>query len=180
MRWFPFHEYQDLYVKNLERKTKLIIALGLIAVLTNTLVAVGIITYLKTPQVTLNGSLYFNDSGEHHGGFEMAMQWNITLILKGNFGHLVVTPEPDYSCNDVLLKWIYSVGGFLISEQNITVTIDGHPVLLGFVENDTIWHRYDNHYISSTPDLSPTIFPGFLSHYYVELRLAPIAQLKRE
>jgi len=158
----------------MERKTKLITTLVVIAVFTTSLVAAGLIIYLNTPSLTVNGSLYFNDSGEHHGGFEMAMQWNITLILKENFGQLVVTPEPGYSCNDVLLKWSYSIGGFHMSEQNITLTIDGHPVVLEFVENDTIWNRYDDHYISSTPDLSPTIFPGFISHYYVELRLAPM------
>jgi hypothetical protein len=156
----------------MERKTKVIISVVIISLFATSLVVTGVIIYNNTPSLTLNGSLYFNDSGEHHGGFEMAMQWNITLVVKGIFGHFVVTPEPGYSCNDVLLKWSYAISGLQISEENITMAIDGHPVVLEFVENDTIWNRYDDHYISSTPDLSPTIFPGFLSHYYVELRLA--------
>ncbi len=157
----------------MQRKGKLIVTITLVAVVTTSLFAAGLITFVNRPDLVLTGTLYFNDSGEHHGGFEMAMQWNITLLLKENFGQLVVTPEPGYSCNDVLLKWSYAIVGFQVSEQNITLTIDGHPVVLEYVHNDTIWNRYHHQYIGATPNLSPTIFPGFLSHYYVELRLAP-------
>lgn len=158
----------------MERRTKILVGLASIVVFATSLVAAGTFIYVNQPSLIMTGSLYFNDSGEHHGGFEMAMQWNVTLSIKGGFGQLVVTPEPGYMCNDVLQKWGYSIVGFQISEQNITMAIDGHSVVLEFVENDTIWNRYYNQYISATPDLSPTIFPGFLSHYYVELRLAQI------
>lgn len=158
----------------MQRKSKLIVTVVLVAVVTTSILAVGLISYMNQPSLILTGTLYFNDSGDHHGGFEMAMQWNITLFLKEDLGRLIVTPEPGYMCNDVLLKWSYSIVGFQMSEQNIVMAIDGHSVVLEFVENETIWNRYHNHYISATPDLSPTIFPGFLSHYYVELRLAQI------
>jgi hypothetical protein len=156
------------------QRKKLIVTVVLVAVVTTSLVAIGLISYMNQPSLTLTGTLYFNDSGEHHGGFEMAMQWNITLFLKAGLGQLVVTPEPGYMCNDVLQKWSYSIVGFQMSEQNIVMAIDGYSVVLEFVENDTIWNRYHDHYISATPDLPTTIFPGFLSHYYVELRLAQI------
>jgi hypothetical protein len=158
-------------VLTMQRKSKLIVTIVFVAIVTTSLIAAGSIFYLSQPNLTLTGSLHFNDSGDHHGGFEMAMQWNVTLFLKDGVGQLVVTPEPGYMCNDVLLKWSYTIVGFQISEQNIVMAIDGHSVLLQFVENDTIWNTYHNHYICSTPDLAPTIFPGFLSHYYVELRL---------
>ena len=158
----------------MQRKSKLIVTVVLVAVVTTSLLSVGLISYINQPSLILTGTLYFNDSGDHHGGFEMAMQWNITLFLKEGLGQLIVTPEPDYMCNDVLLKWSYSIVGFQMSEQNIVMAIDGHSVVLEFVENETIWNRYHNQYISATPDLSPTIFPGFLSHYYVEFRLAQI------
>ena len=161
----------------MKKRTKELVGLALIAVFVICLVTTGTFIYVNQPDLILTGSLYFNDSGEHHGGFEMAMQWNITLFLRESSGHLLVTPEPGYSCNDVLLKFSYTIGAFKFSEQNISLSIDGHPVLLEFVVNDTIWNRYHNQYISSTPDFSPTIFPGFLSHFYVELRLArpPVA-----
>ncbi|MFX1492329.1 MAG: hypothetical protein ACFFBU_08710 [Promethearchaeota archaeon] len=156
----------------METKTKLIVTVTLVAVIAISLITVGIITYVNQPSLTLAGSLYFNDSGEHHGGFESAMQWNVTLNVKAGFGLLVVTPEPGYMNNDRLQKWSYQISGFQISEEQIVMAIDGHQVVLEFVENDTIWNTYDNHYISATPDISPTIFPGFISHYYVELRLS--------
>ncbi|MFW9934787.1 MAG: hypothetical protein ACFFDU_04540 [Candidatus Thorarchaeota archaeon] len=158
----------------MERRTKILVGLVSIVVFITGLIAAGSLIYVNQPSLIMTGTLYFNDSGEHHGGFEMAMQWNVTLFLKENSGQLVVTPEPGYMCNDVLLKWSYSIVGFQISEQNITMAIDSHPVVLEFVENDTIWNRYHNQYISATPDLSPTIFPGFISHYYVEFRLAQV------
>lgn len=133
---------------------------------------IGIVTYVNQPILTLTGSLYFNDSGEHHGGFEAAMQWNVTLAVQAGLGQLVVTPEPDYMNNDQLLKWSYGISGFQITEEYIIMAIDFHFIVLQFVKNDIIWDTYHDHYISSTPNISPTIFPGFLSHYYVELRLA--------
>ncbi|MFX1491868.1 MAG: hypothetical protein ACFFBU_06385, partial [Promethearchaeota archaeon] len=98
----------------------------------------------------------------------------VSLTVKADFGLLVVTPEPDFMANEMLLKWIYHIGEFQITEEQIVMDIDGHPAVLEFVENDTIWNRYHNHYISATPDLSPTIFPGFLNYYYVELRLTQV------
>ena len=156
----------------METKTKLIATLTMVAVVSASLITAGIITYVNSPSLTLTGSLYFNDSGEHHGGFEAAMQWNVTLSVKAGYGLLIVTPEPGYMNNERLQKWSYSISGFQITEECIVMAIDGHQVVLEFVENDTIWNTYDNHYISATPAISPTIFPGFISHFYVELRLS--------
>ena len=158
----------------MERKTKLLVGLASIVIFAISLVAAGTFIYVNQPDVTLTGSFYFNDSGDHHGGWEATCLWNASLTVKAGSGLLVITPEPDYMANDMLLKWIYHISGFQITEDQIVMAIDGHPVILEFVENDTIWNRYHDHYISATPDLSPTIFPGFISHYYVELRLAQI------
>jgi hypothetical protein len=128
------------------------------------------------------GTLYFNDSGESHGGFEMAAQWNVTLSIIWDqmlrpphigTGILVVTPDPHQLGNDALKKWIYTVNGFLIDGESCVMALDGHPLTLRWVDNDTIWNQFDNQFITTTPDLDPTVFPGFLGHYYVELRLAP-------
>jgi hypothetical protein len=156
----------------MEKKTKLLVTVILVAVIATSLIAAGIINYVNQPSLTITGSLYFNDSGESHGGWEATMQWNVTLTVKAGFGLLVVTPEPGYLNNDRLQKWSYSISGFQVTDEYILMAIDGHPVVLEFVENDTVWNTYDNHYIGTPPDISPTIFPGFLSHYYVELRLS--------
>jgi hypothetical protein len=156
----------------MESKTKVLVTIVFVAIFASSLIAVGIITYINQPSLELTGSLYFNDSGEHHGGFEAAMQWNVTLAVKAGWGQLIVTPEPGYMNNDRLQKWSYSISGFQITDEYILLAIDGHFIVLQFMENDTIWNTYHQHYICSTPNISPTIFPGFLSHYYVELRLA--------
>ncbi len=137
-----------------------------------TLISVGILNYVSQPILTFTGSLYYNDSGESHGGFEGAMQWNVTMKVQAGNGLLIVTPEPGYLNNNRLQKWSYGITGLQITSDLIVMAIDGYFIALEFVENDTVWNSYDNHYIAYTPDLIPTIFPGFLHHYYVELRLA--------
>ena len=158
----------------MENRTKLVVVLAFIAIFSTSIFAAGIFVYVNQPDVMLTGSLYFNDSGEHHGGWEATCQWNVSLTVKAGFGILVVTPEPDFMNGEVLLKWSYSITGFQITAEQIVMAIDGHPVVLAFVENETIWNTYHNHYISAKPDLSPTIFPGLMIHYYIELRLAQI------
>ncbi|MFX0170193.1 MAG: hypothetical protein ACFE89_12705 [Candidatus Hodarchaeota archaeon] len=158
----------------MEVKTKLLVVLAFVVIFATSIVAANIFIQINQPEIILTGSLNFNDSGEPHGGWEATCQWNVSLTVKSGFGLLVVTPEPDLLNGEVLLKWNYHISGFQISEEQIVMAIDGHPVVLEFVENDTIWNRYHNHYISATPDLSPTIFPGLMSHYYIELRLAQI------
>ena len=156
----------------MERRTKLLVVSVFILVVTTSLVAAGAYIYVNQPDIILTGSLYFNDSGQHHGGWEATCLWNVTLAVKAGSGILVVTPEPDFMNGEILLKWSYHISGFQITAEQIVMTIDGHPVILEFVENDTIWDTYHNHYIRAKPDLSPTIFPGLMDHFYVELRLA--------
>ncbi len=155
----------------MERRTKLLIVSVFIVIVITSLVTAGTYIYVNQPDVILAGSLNFNDSGQHHGGWEATCNWNVSLTVKADSGILVITPEPDLMNGEILLKWSYHISEFQISEEQIIMTIDGHPVVLEFIENDTIWDRFHNHYICATPDLSPTIFPGLMSHYYVELRL---------
>ena len=63
--------------------------------------------------------------------------------------------------------------GFWIELESCVMALDGHPLSLRWVENDTVWNQFHNQFITATPDLDPMVFPGFLNHYYVELRLAP-------
>ncbi len=156
----------------MKRRMKLLVGVAFIIIVTTSLVAAGIFIYDNQPDVILAGSLNFNDSGQHHGGWEATCNWNVSLAVKAGSGILVVTPEPDLMNGEILLKWSYHISAFQITEEQIVMAIDGHPVVLEFVENDTIWDRFHNHYICAIPDLSPTIFPGLMSHYYVELRLA--------
>lgn len=156
----------------MERRVKFILGAVLTTVITGSLIAVCYSLQASQPMLILSGSLYFNDSGESHGGFEAAMQWNVTLTAQAGNGWLIVTPEPGYMNNEVLKKWSYRVIGFQIKEAMITMALDGHFLVLEYTETDTTWDTYNNHYICATPDLDPTIFLGFLNHFYVELRLA--------
>jgi hypothetical protein len=157
----------------MEKRLKVIIG-SLIILAVATSVVAGGLWWLTLPVQQVSGTLYFNDSGESHGGFEMACQWNISLTVRGGMGVLVATPEPDKIGNEALEKWSYTVTGFKMTPELAVMALDGDVLELPFVENDTVWNQFHNQYIVATPSLSPTIFPGFLSHYYVELRLFPL------
>ncbi len=137
------------------------------------IVAATVLSVLNTPLNQFEGTLYYNDSGESHGGFEGACQWNVTLRVRGSIGVLLVTPAIGYMNSDRLKKWVFFIASFDVNSQKITMSIDGRFVELFFTNNDSVWNTYHNYYINAYPDLDPTIFPGFLDHYYVELRLAP-------
>ena len=86
----------------MERRTKLLVVLAFIAIFSTTIFAAGIFIYVNQPDVILTGSLNFNDSGLHHGGWEATMNWNVSLTVKAGFGVLVVTPEPDFMNGEVI------------------------------------------------------------------------------
>ena len=154
----------------LEKRTKTLVAGLTIAVVAFSGMAAGL-AWLSLPVEQLVGTLYFNDSGEAHGGFEMAAQWDVKLAVRGGVGTLDVTSDPNQLSNGALKKWNYLVTGFRRTSDFIVMTLDGHLLQLPYVKNDTVWNRYDEAYILRTPDLDPTIFPGFLGTYYAELRL---------
>jgi hypothetical protein len=157
----------------MEKRTKILMG-GLVILAVAVSSVAGGLWWLSLPVQQLSGTLYFNDSGESHGGFEMACQWNISLMVRGGMGVLLAAPEPDEIGNAALEKWSYTVTGFQMTPNLVVMALDGHPMQLSFVEDDTVWNQFDNQYITATPDFDPTIFPGFMNHYYVELRLVPV------
>jgi hypothetical protein len=157
----------------LKKPTKVTISAFIILAVAVSGVTGGLL-WLSLPPWWCHGTLYFNDSGGSHGGFEMAAQWIVTLSIRGGIGVLVVAPDPNQLGNSALKKWIYTITGFEINFESCVMALNGRVLTLPLVENDTVWNQFDHQYTIATPNLDPEIFPGFLSHYYVELRLAPV------
>jgi len=131
-------------------------------------------------QVNLSGTMFVSDAGQSHGGFEYTASYYANLTITGKKGVLNLTLE--IGLGDALEKHEYEITDFSLSEDRITMRIEGAYVTLVWVENDTVWdHEYDNCYIASwgseSPqseirgEISPSTFPGLVQHYYVELRL---------
>lgn len=156
-------------------------ALGLVAV---AVIASGMV-YLVVPQPNaepaIKGSLFVSDAGQSHGGFEYTASYNVTLNVKGGAG--IMTVVLDAGLGDLLARHVYVVRAFQMTADGVSMQIDGSQLTLPFVSSDTVWnHTYDNSYIASwgstSPPaeirgtISPAVFSGMPSTYYVELRIA--------
>jgi hypothetical protein len=161
----------------MNRQLFLALAVTAIAVL-----VVGVLTLqnYRASTVVLGGSLFVSDAGRSHGGFEYNAERDATLTVDGTSGTLKLVLN--IGLGDALTKHEYSITEFKMEPNKTRMRIDGQPLTLVWVENDTIWsHTYDGYYTASwggdappeeiRGNISPQIFPGLADHYYVELRL---------
>ncbi len=132
------------------------------------------------PQQRMVGSLFVSDAGRSHGGFEYTAQWNATLTLSGSDGTL--TMNLSTGLGDALTTHDFSVTRFSRNATTVSMLLDGKSLVMEWVSADRVWNgTYDRYYISSwgsdaPPNeligrISPAMFPGLVSSWYVELRL---------
>jgi hypothetical protein len=146
------------------------------------LVSLITFTHCHEEQLTqeYRGSFHANDSGESHGGFEWAGQYDAALTIRGNEGELSLAFSK--GLGDPLTIHNFSITDFSQTSSGLTFVIEGKEALLPFVEKDTIWNgQYDRSYIANNSSKVPEqigklpieAFTGFQPHYYIELRLTP-------
>jgi len=134
-----------------------------------------VIIYFYFPdeeKILYQGSMLVNDSGEPKGGFEWVGIYNLTLTNK----YLRVTlliglgdPLDKHNYEAKVIEFVeksYLLIAIKCPRNNSWVKIN-----LSYVEEDLIWGEFNKYYIAYYVD--PTIFDGFASHYYVEMRLKP-------
>jgi len=128
----------------------------------------------------MTGSMFVSDAGKSHGGFEYTAGWNATLEVVGSTGTLNLTLN--IGLGDSLTKHQFAVSDFSKNSTYVSMKIDGRPVTLVWIGNDTIWNGAYNHYYVASwggyapqneirGNISPTDFPGLTSFWYIELRL---------
>jgi hypothetical protein len=134
----------------------------------------------EQPTQEYRGSFHANDSGESHGGFEWAGEYDAALTVQDHRGELVLVFSR--GLGDPLKIHSLSITAFSQTNAELKFMIDGRDALLHFVEKDTIWNeQYDKRYIANNSTkvaeqigkLPIEPFTGFRPHYYIELRLAP-------
>lgn len=134
----------------------------------------------KYDSLVKEGTFFVSDAGRSHGGFEFNAEYKTKFDVKNGRGTLTFTL--DIGLDDPLKKHDYRITDFLIKPHKVLMKIDNRPVELVLVKKDKIWnHQYDNNYIaawgSDAPKneikgaISPTIFPGLVGFWYVELRI---------
>ncbi|MDG6997043.1 MAG: hypothetical protein JRN52_14070 [Nitrososphaerota archaeon] len=126
------------------------------------------------------GSLFVSDAGQSHGGFEYTASWNVSLITSGTSGILLLLFNT--GLGDAIAQPEFQVTDFHKTTNSMELQIDGSTVKLIWTASDLIWnYTYDEYYIASwggfaPPSeirgiISPKVFPGLASFWYVELRL---------
>ena len=80
----------------------------------------------------------------------------------------------------------FSVGSFVLSPNNLTMSFSGASVNLGWINNSTVWKSLNETYIGAwvldapasqvRGSISPADFPGIPSGYYVVLSLSVTSQ----
>ncbi len=156
--------------------------LALVSTVSIVLIVAFLFSNVSTTSPTrfLYGSLFVSDAGQSHGGFEYNAEWTATLSLHGEEG--VLKLDLNIGLGDALQKHEYKVSDVQIVAEQISMKVEGVPLILVWVENDKVWNgQYDSYYIASwggyaPPEemrgtISPKIFEGLAEHYYVELRL---------
>lgn len=129
---------------------------------------------------SMTGSMFVSDAGRSHGGFEYTASWNATLDLSGATGTLNLLLK--VGLGDALSVHQFAIAGFTRNSTNVSMRIDGRPVTLVWIENDPVWNgTFDRYYVGSwgsdAPQnelrgaISPSVFPGLNSAWYIELRL---------
>jgi len=131
-------------------------------------------------QTTMTRSMFVSDAGKSHGGFEYTATWNAALQASGSTGTLTFVLK--VGLGDALSKHQFVVTDFSKNSTIVSMKVDGQPVTLIWTDSDRIWNgTYDHYYVASwggyapqneiRGSISPTIFPGLTSFWYVELRL---------
>ena len=134
-----------------------------------------------SPLREYTGSLFVSDAGQSHGGFEYTASWNATMKVVGTTGTLNLALN--VGLGDALNQHSFNVTYIKVnSPYNISFMLGQYPVTMVNVTHDEIWNgTYDNYYAASwggyapsseiIGNISPAVFPGLVSFWYVELRL---------
>ncbi len=128
----------------------------------------------------MTGSMFVSDAGKSHGGFEYTASWNASFQVSGSTGTLTFVLK--VGLGDALTKHQFALTDFSMNSTIVSMKVGGQPVTLIWTDIDRIWNgTYDHYYVASwggyapqneiRGSISPTIFPGLTSFWYVELRL---------
>jgi hypothetical protein len=126
------------------------------------------------------GTFFVSDAGQSHGGFEFNAEYSAEFNVQNGKGTLTFTLV--IGLDDPLTRHTYSITDLQIKPRRIIMNIDDKPLEFILVKNDKVWnHQFDNNYIaawgSDAPkrefkgSISPSLFPGLVDFWYVELRI---------
>jgi hypothetical protein len=133
----------------------------------------------STTSAQLTGTAYVNQGGRLNATGTNWATYNVTLLAKQGSGNMSLVALTDTS--DLVTVHQFSISHFLLSPNNLTMSIDQDPVNLVWVSNNSLWGELNGSYIGSEGPNAPrdevfgsvnySIFPGVKPTDYVLLSL---------
>jgi hypothetical protein len=103
---------------------------------------------------TLYGTLFINEGGFSNATASVTASYNATLIAHNGDGSVLFT---FLSGTDLLQTHLVSIGNYTIGISQLSMTLNGHSVIMPWEDNDTVWAGvYDNNYIASWGPSAPS------------------------
>jgi hypothetical protein len=128
---------------------------------------------------TLYGSFFVNEGGYSNATGTATASYNLTLTAQNGNGSILFT---FLSGTDLMQRNLLTMANYTISVDQISMTLNGHLIVMPWEDNDTVWGgQYNNNYIASVGpsapsyemrgSIDPSVF-GLPSHDYIEFRFA--------
>lgn len=165
---------------------KLLLVIILVAVLAGVALTAASIYLNSAPTGTtsMTGTLYINSSGQLNAPANYSATYNATLSSKDGTGTMNLTLIS--GDGDALSVHQYVVADLVASPYNLTMSINGHAIVLPWVSNSTIFKEDNESYLASWGPsaastelagvIAPQDFPGLQPGYYIVLHLTVPSQ----
>jgi hypothetical protein len=154
----------------------LVISVGAVII---SLAFVGVAFEALSPSTdgTMFGTFFVNEGGYSNATASVTASYNLTLIARSGNGTILFT---FLSGTNVMQQDLAKITNYTISVNQISMTFNGHSIVMPWEDNDTVWGGlYNSNYIASwgptAPSyemrgtISPAVF-GLPSHDYIEFR----------
>src|SRR2546428_587161 len=132
-----------------------------------------------TDSLRMKGSLLVSAPSQTEGGSGFPSTYNASLYVRSGSGSLNLTLAE--GVRDILLEHRYTISNLIANETTISLLLNGNPVTLILIANDSSGGQFSGSYVASNGpsgqkgSISPTFFGGLESQYKVQLQLIPVA-----
>jgi hypothetical protein len=129
--------------------------------------------------IHMKGSLLVNAPSHTEGGSGFPVTYNASLSVRSGSGSLNLTLSG--GVRDILLEHRYTVSNLIANETTVSMLLNGNPVTLILIANDSSGGQFSGSYVASNGpngqkgSISPSFFGGLGSQYNVQLQLIPVA-----
>jgi len=140
-------------VKKVSGRWLLVLSVGAI-ILSLAFIGVAYVALSPVEGGTMYGTLFINEGGYSNATASVTASYNATLTAHNGGGQILFT---FLSGTDILQTHLVSISNYTVGISQMSMTLNGHPVVLPWEDNDSVWAgQYDNNYVASWGPTAPT------------------------